>query len=183
MYKSTNFLANHNIGTLIGRQKIVVVGCTKVLISQLITTSLLSLVASSCCCWMYKSTNFLANHNNYDNLQILQKVVVGCTKVLISQLITTSLLSFFACSCCCWMYKSTNFLANHNMLLKQVNPLFVVVGCTKVLISQLITTKNCIIVSFDGCCWMYKSTNFLANHNIMRKKSICVLLLLDVQKY
>ena len=36
------------------------------------------------CCWMYKSTNFLANHNSYVNTEKTLAVVVGCTKVLIS---------------------------------------------------------------------------------------------------
>ena len=36
---------------------------------------------------------------------------------------------------CCWMYKSTNFLANHNAYAKALWDAFVVVGCTKVLIS------------------------------------------------
>ena len=36
------------------------------------------------CCWMYKSTNFLANHNPFGRLTELPEVVVGCTKVLIS---------------------------------------------------------------------------------------------------
>ena len=33
------------------------------------------------------------------------------------------------------MYKSTNFLANHNAYMRVVNAALVVVGCTKVLIS------------------------------------------------
>ena len=36
------------------------------------------------CCWMYKCTNFLANHNinGFDKRKFV--VVVGCTNVLIS---------------------------------------------------------------------------------------------------
>ena len=34
-----------------------------------------------------------------------------------------------------------------------------------------------------GCCWMYKSTNFLANHNNKTPLLKEGLLLLDVQKY
>ena len=34
-----------------------------------------------------------------------------------------------------------------------------------------------------SCCWMYKSTNFLANHNIFLQYVRLMLLLLDVQKY
>ena len=42
------------------------------------------LVNITSCCWMYKSTNFLANHNyNFDG-EANVEVVVGCTKVLIS---------------------------------------------------------------------------------------------------
>ena len=37
-----------------------------------------------CCCWMYKSTNFLANHNAKAVAKYADEVVVGCTKVLIS---------------------------------------------------------------------------------------------------
>ena len=33
---------------------------------------------------MYKSTNFLANHNTYQLQSMALDVVVGCTKVLIS---------------------------------------------------------------------------------------------------
>ena len=33
------------------------------------------------------------------------------------------------------------------------------------------------------CCWMYKSTNFLANHNFGQRQTFNSLLLLDVQKY
>ena len=33
------------------------------------------------------------------------------------------------------------------------------------------------------CCWMYKSTNFLANHNKYSSITINYELLLDVQKY
>ena len=36
---------------------------------------------------------------------------------------------------CCWMYKCTNFLANHNVMLKVPFKVLVVVGCTNVLIS------------------------------------------------
>ena len=36
------------------------------------------------CCWMYKSTNFLANHNQGSKGNFSDFVVVGCTKVLIS---------------------------------------------------------------------------------------------------
>ena len=36
------------------------------------------------CCWMYKSTNFLANHNRTLLASLRKPVVVGCTKVLIS---------------------------------------------------------------------------------------------------
>ena len=34
-----------------------------------------------------------------------------------------------------------------------------------------------------GCCWMYKSTNFLANHNLGYRPAANDELLLDVQKY
>ena len=34
-----------------------------------------------------------------------------------------------------------------------------------------------------SCCWMYKSTNFLANHNWDYSNLLETLLLLDVQKY
>ena len=34
-----------------------------------------------------------------------------------------------------------------------------------------------------GCCWMYKSTNFLANHNKFGYQLVVGRLLLDVQKY
>ena len=33
------------------------------------------------------------------------------------------------------------------------------------------------------CCWMYKSTNFLANHNKNMITAFSDELLLDVQKY
>ena len=33
------------------------------------------------------------------------------------------------------------------------------------------------------CCWMYKSTNFLANHNKSIGNALTKGLLLDVQKY
>ena len=33
------------------------------------------------------------------------------------------------------------------------------------------------------CCWMYKSTNFLANHNPEYIEMTSDVLLLDVQKY
>ena len=33
------------------------------------------------------------------------------------------------------------------------------------------------------CCWMYKSTNFLANHNKVMATKKFSQLLLDVQKY
>ena len=34
-----------------------------------------------------------------------------------------------------------------------------------------------------SCCWMYKSTNFLANHNKHVDFLRDLVLLLDVQKY
>ena len=40
--------------------------------------------AQECCCWMYKCTNFLANHNSLVTQGKLNEVVVGCTNVLIS---------------------------------------------------------------------------------------------------
>ena len=141
MYKSTNFLANHNSGLLRLVSSSVVVGCTKVLISQLITTCSLRIALQVSCCWMYKSTNFLANHNCLAAIVLVMRVVVGCTKVLISQLITTKDMITVFSDGCCWMYKSTNFLANHNAKFMQSKYGQVVVGCTKVLISQLITTQ------------------------------------------
>ena len=36
------------------------------------------------CCWMYKCTNFLANHNMLERVSVAEMVVVGCTNVLIS---------------------------------------------------------------------------------------------------
>ena len=132
---------------------------------------------------MYKSTNFLANHNCYSCHPLAKEVVVGCTKVLISQLITTRAAEHNIASRCCWMYKSTNFLANHNYIKSENNSENVVVGCTKVLISQLITTHTGCQTRPASCCWMYKSTNFLANHNLLKMMVIYCLLLLDVQKY
>ena len=35
----------------------------------------------------------------------------------------------------------------------------------------------------SSCCWMYKSTNFLANHNEKQQALYNAQLLLDVQKY
>ena len=142
MYKSTNFLANHNAILSVALKKMVVVGCTKVLISQLITTAVLVTSLIFSCCWMYKSTNFLANHNFVVAFDTDVCVVVGCTKVLISQLITTDTHVYSAIQSCCWMYKSTNFLANHNATSFAALKKMVVVGCTKVLISQLITTER-----------------------------------------
>ena len=34
-----------------------------------------------------------------------------------------------------------------------------------------------------GCCWMYKCTNFLANHNQSSLVDCGIKLLLDVQMY
>ena len=107
---------------------------------------------------MYKSTNFLANHNKHYISVSFDDVVVGCTKVLISQLITTQSDGKTWIYRCCWMYKSTNFLANHNSHRARCQQCLVVVGCTKVLISQLITTNYGIDILY-------------------------VELLLDVQKY
>ena len=147
MYKCTNFLANHNISSLIQSGTCVVVGCTNVLISQLITTELTAQKTIACCCWMYKCTNFLANHNNRTIWSNCSPVVVGCTNVLISQLITTMKYLAVSVTSCCWMYKCTNFLANHNRPLDRAKVPAVVVGCTNVLISQLITTKMCELIT------------------------------------
>ena len=127
---------------------------------------LLAMCLRTRCCWYHKGTNFQANHNTIKLQYREDGVVADTTKVRIFKQITTHIFLTYCINalllipqryefssksqqlaerqyfkrCCCWYHKGTNFQANHNTDLLQVQVQAVVADTTKVRIFKQITT-------------------------------------------
>ena len=83
---------------------------------------------------------------------------------------------------CCWYHKGTNFQANHNYRHHKWFRFIVVADTTKVRIFKQITTYTYNTDFVSGCCWYHKGTNFQANHNPWRKRTIRASVVADTTK-
>ena len=134
-------------------------------------------------CFRYhKGTDFQANHNSLNKLELKARVVLDTTKVLIFKQITTTYDLFCLLVCCFRYHKGTDFQANHNYNNTTIQQYWVVLDTTKVLIFKQITTggKETFLVK---CCFRYhKGTDFQANHNFLVHKTYVALVVLDTTK-
>ena len=88
-HKGTDFQANHNVLSSLLISGGVVLDTTKVQIFKQITTSLLEDYYYRSCFRYHKGTDFQANHNSLQSMDLARSVVLDTTKVQIFKQITT----------------------------------------------------------------------------------------------
>ena len=165
--KGTNFLANHNNSWHLDMTHLDVVYLAKVRIFWQITTFIYSFDKTGEMSFTLQRYEFFGKSQQWLIICRSGGDVVYLAKVRIFWQITTNRLDYQNLIGCRLPCKGTNFLANHNHLLRVVILPSDVVYLAKVRIFWQITTYIALWIQRTGCRLPCKGTNFLANHNVV----------------
>ena len=101
----------------------------------------------SSCCWYHKGTNFQANHNIKGVSCIRLRLLLIPQRYEFSSKSQQAYFDKYAPTSCCWYHKGTNFQANHNLRIKTI-----------VIISLLLIPQRYEFSSKSQHCFEYNDT-------------------------